>query len=291
MVLLEPQIVEQSEPALVLEPEAAAKVSSRAPRIVGYKCTLAEYAAKLVEAGMQGSKDDVRKLKAWVRRGKVDDQGRARSEMDLPPFDDFGALAGWWRRNMKWKVPDWMERLERHEGESPKPPTSVSAGHIETPASAELPIPEFDGGLTGHSSDLGINYIRSLVQGSIKEMDQARRLGDTKRYWNARRQFEDDVETLRKWEKDLVKIQEGKGEVLRTAVVNEALVSIFGVAAQSFTNGLLSLAKRLAPQLTADETREIVLPLRDRIFSHVKQSRFASAWQPDSEPVKEAAAA
>jgi hypothetical protein len=237
---------------------------------------------------MKESKDDARKLKQWIHRGRFGKDGAAREPPDLPPFDDLQRLAEWWRRNMEWRVPDFMLRLEKNEGAAPSPPPAPATDSAPAVGAAvDFAIPDFDGG--EHSSDIGINYIRGLVQSGIAEMNAARKGNDSKRYWNARRQFEDDVETLRKWEKDLVKIQEGKGEVLRTRVINEVLVRIFGVAAQSFTNGMMKLLSDHAPTLSPAQIRDIALPLRDRIFSHVKTTRFGSVWKPE-EPTNAAVA-
>lgn len=252
-----------------------------------YQARYQDYVARLQEAGMPAAKDPVRKIKSWVHRGRFTKEGAPRDPPDLPPLDDLSQMAAWWRRNMEWRVPDYLERLEKHQGTTPTPPPTgnhepprPAPGASEPMPAADNGIPDFDIDLNHQTSDIGINYIRGLVHSGIAEMNAARAAKDAKRYWNARRQFESDVETLRKWEKDLVKIQEGKGEVLRARVINEVFVRIFGVASQSFTQALLKLASQLAPQLPTEEVREIVMPLRDHVFSHLKTTRFGSVWQP-----------
>jgi len=226
-----------------------------------------------------------RVLKGWIAHGRWQDLEKKipRNPPDFPPFDEADQLEAWWGRCMKNTCPAILKELAAGGAPAnttaPSTPSSSPEGD-PVPGDVGLTIPEFHGSGGGDSdSDLGIQYIRGMVQDGIKEMGAARKEGNAKRYWNARKQWEEDVETLRKWEKDLIKIQEGKGDVVRTRVMNQVLVSIFGVAAQSFTNALFALVRQLAPQLPAGDMRKIVLPHRDRVIAHIKKTRFAQAWE------------
>lgn len=281
LVLIAPKSLTPQEAAPEPEAEAPAAIPTKPRIITGYKHPLKHYADLLQKAGMKESKDPERKLKQWKHKGMFEDNGEKRNPPDLPPFDDLGKMAAWWERRMEWKTPDYLLKLQKTDGEEPTPPapTKPKSAIQQTgdPVEPGMAIPDIAAG--DHSSDIGINYIRGLVQSGIEEMNRARAANDSKRYWNARRQFEDDVETLRKWEKDLVKIQEGKGEVLRANVMNEVVARMFSLASQSFTNGLFDIAKRLAPEMPVTESRALVLPLRDKIFAHLKKTQFAEVWK------------
>ena len=80
----------------------------------------------------------------------------------------------------------------------------------------------------------------------------------------------------------MVKIQEGKGEVLRTRVINSELVRIFTTLGQSFFNALLKVIKDVAPTLPPEEQRALALAQRDAVFLHLRGSRFEKSWTPDS---------
>jgi len=55
-----------------------------------------------------------RTLKSWIKRGKA--------VGELPPLDDPGAMASWWRRNRTYRVPDALATLE-----SSVPPPAAAA--------------------------------------------------------------------------------------------------------------------------------------------------------------------
>ena len=78
-----------------------------------------------------------------------------------------------------------------------------------------------------------------------------------------------------------MKIQEGKGEVLRTRVVNSELVRIFTTLGQSFFNALDKVLLDHAPTISADVRRKVALEMRDNVFLHLRGSRFEKSWKPD----------
>lgn len=247
-----------------------------------YRYRLAHY----VTAIGLGGKDPERKLKRWIAKG------REQTPPDLPPFDALPLMAEWWRRNMEWRVPDYLLRFETgNEGDgvaspsTPPPAEPVSEraaapGAAAAPPEAGLPM-MFEAG-NEMTADLGLAQIRGLVQTLYNRMRQSFEAGRLTEGQNLMRQWERAVENLRKWEKDLVKIQEGKGEVLRTRVINTELGRIFGVISQSYFNSVLALLDKHAPELSPSERRQQALAYRDKCFAHMKTSRFSSAYQPAS---------
>jgi hypothetical protein len=126
--------------------------------------------------------------------------------------------------------------------------------------------------------DTGLRQIRSLVLGTYEQMQIALKNNQAKHYQTLRREWQSSVTLLRQWEKDVTKIQEGRGEVLRTRVINSELVQIFTALGQSFFNALIQTLQVHAPQVSPEERWKIAVEQRDKIFSHLNQSRFASAW-------------
>lgn len=265
--------------------EPSAKATARRNTRQVYRQKLAHYAITL---GLEG-KDPERKLKRWIERGR-----RATPEPDYPPFDEPWLMAAWWERNMEWRVPDFLEKL-RCEGPpaageaaapaEPKPPAAAAAeepapGAGKSSEPPPMPMPEFnvDGGVD-HDAEAGVRQLRAFARGFVDEMNRARELKDERRFWSAFERFEKTMEKLRRWEKDLVGIQESRGEVLKARDLNEVLSHIFGVMSLSFTSALMALGKEVAPGVPAEQLRAAVYSHRDKCFAHIKQSRFAKAYE------------
>jgi hypothetical protein len=238
------------------QPAGRRVVSAR----VLYKRTLAEYA---VAFGLD-PKSAERTLKRYVATG------RAKEPMDVPPFDDPSKLGEWWRRSMKNKVPEWIQRLEQ-AGEEVKEAEAKPVG--------EMP-PGFD--LTGLAADAGDaeKELWAMANGFKGEMESARKYHNNARWWSAYTEYRKLLDELRKWEKDRISKRLQKGEVMETAVVVEALTRIFGSVSQTFTGCLLDLARQLRPELDATEARKLIYPLRDKVFAGLKESKFAAALAP-----------
>ncbi len=239
-----------------------------------YRFKLAYYAKFFKLAG----KDPERKLKRWIAKG------REVSPADMPPFDSPGLMADWWRRHMEWRVPLYLLRHEQPDAaiDPPGAPPTTPA-----PSPASMGDPTGDPVVLDMSmdiaTDMGLQQIRALVVATFQQLQRCMASGHLAQANNFRREWQSLVGTLRQWEKDIVKIQEGKGEVMRTRVINTELVRIFGVLRQSFTNELLDLAEQLAPEMPPPERREIVLRRRDKCFVHLKSTRFVSSYQPTNE--------
>jgi hypothetical protein len=239
-------------------PAAGARLETRAH----YKRRLAEYVAQFgLVAGSE------RTLKRWVATG------RQKQPVDLPPFDQPKDLAAWWRRNMRNKAPDWVAKLEQ-VGDAV--PASTAGGAAAASVSADLP-PDFQ--LHGLSADAGDaeKELWGMANGFKAEMEKARQYKDSKRWWNAYNEYRKLLDELRKWEKDRLTKRLQRGEVMETAVVVESLTRIFGSVSQTFTGCMLDLAKQLRPDMDAAEVRRLVLPLRDRMYAGLKESKFAAA--------------
>jgi hypothetical protein len=248
-------------PVLELTGEVPANLSAEA-RIetrAHYKRKLAEY---VVQFGLVAGSE--RTLKRWVATG------REKQPADLPPFDQPQQLASWWRRNMRNKAPDWVSKLEQVGGSVP------AEGKEVTPPAADLP-PDFQ--LQGLAADAGDaeRELWGMANGFKAEMERGRQLKDSKRWWAAYNEYRKLLDELRKWEKDRLTKRLQRGEVMETAVVVESLTRIFGSVSQTFTGCMLDLAKQLRPDMDAAEVRRLVLPLRDRMYAGLKESKFAAA--------------
>lgn len=248
-----------------------------------YRYKLAHYVQVL---GLEG-KDPERKLKRWIAKG------REKNPTDFPPFDEPHLMAEWWRRNMEWRVPLNIARLEQQQGDEQEvtapggPPAASPPGASSNPttgSTGEQPgVPMMLDLGAEVASDMGLVQIRALVTATFDLLQRCLSQGLMTQANNYRREWQTLVGTLRQWEKDIVKIQEGKGEVLRTRVINTELVRIFTVIRQSFTNEMLALVEMLKPEMPPAERRELVLRRRDKCFVHLRATRFSSTYQPPNE--------
>lgn len=214
----------------------------------------------------------VRTLKRWVAKGK--------KAGDLPPFDDLPSLAGWYERHHRYATaPEELRRFEVREA-PPAPTRAPEEPSSEKDDDDRLPSMtlDLDGDFT---ADEGLRQIRALVKATYEQMEIALKSRQTTTYRSLRREWQALINTQRQWEKDILKIQEGKGEVLRTRVINSELVRIFTAAGQSFFNALMKTLQDHAPHLSPEDQRKIALRHRDDVFTHLRGTRFESAWTPD----------
>lgn len=219
---------------------------------------------------------DVRNIKRLVAKG------RAASPPDFPPLDQPAEMAAWFRRLMGQEP---RENLTRFERESSEGSETDSAGS-ETPESAAgdelppLPAMKLDGS-TVHAADMGLRRVQMLVDATFSQMQLALKQQRMKEYKTLFIEYTKLEQMLRSWEKDIIKIQEGRGEVLRTREINTEIVSLFTVMGQSYLNGLLKLIRQLAPQMPTQQQRELALSITDGCFAHGKKTRWTQAWQPE----------
>ena len=258
--------------------------------VQNYRYKLAHYVSILgVDRDDDGNiaKDPERKLKRWIAKG------RTKNPPDLPPFDAPHLMAEWWRRNMEWRVPDYLLSLEKFEQPTAETEPSQKAEPFQSadpsqPTAARPPeslgepmMFDMDSDLT---ADVGLFQIRQLVSTLHKQMVRAFEGGRLTDGANYMRQWEKAVESLRKWEKDIVKIQEGKGEVLRARVINTELGRIMNVISQSYFNSLLTILDTHATEIPGTDRRQLALSYRDKCFRHLKDSQFSSVYQPEEVP-------
>jgi hypothetical protein len=209
----------------------------------------------------------VRKLKRWIQKGKV--------AKDLPPLDDLPQLAAWYERHHRCAVaPEYLRKFEIEEERAADP------GPVP-PADEQMPSMTLDLEAE-YASDTGLKQVRALVHAIYEQMEVALKNGKADQYRTLRREWQSLVATQRQWEVSMLKIQEGRGEVLRTRVINSELVKIFTTSGQSFFNALLKVLQDHAPQLTPDEQRKIALGKRDEVFTHLRGTRFEKTWIPDA---------
>lgn len=256
-----------------------------------YRYKLAHYVTALgVDRDEDGNlaKDPERKLKRWIAKG------RTKNPPDLPPFDAPHVMAEWWRRNMEWRVPDYLLALENFEqptteptepAQKAEPSPSTGQAQASTARPPESPgepmIFDTDSEMT---ADIGLLQIRQLVSTLHRQMQRAYEGGRLVEAANYMRQWKDAVESMRKWEKDIVKIQEGKGEVLRARVINTELGRIMNVISQSYFNSLLTILDTYATEIPGTDRRQLALGYRDKCFRHLKDSQFSSVYQPEEVP-------
>lgn len=234
---------------------------------------------------------NVRQIKRWIATG------RKCAPFDLPPLDRPDAMAAWWERmqaagHIKHAVPEKLLRYEQKkvdgsapEAPAPGPPSPKTPkspppeGADVEKESKEPPLPPMQLDAAGNvSSDLGLQQVQSLVKATYKQMEIALERQNMTQYNSLRREWQQLVQILRSWEKDIIKIQEGRGEVLRTREINTELVRLFTTMGQSFFNALLKLAGDLAPEMAAEDRRQLAMSKRDEIYRHLKGSRFQSVW-------------
>lgn len=214
----------------------------------------------------------IRKLKRWVKKGKEADPP------DLPPLDDMPRMARWYERHHRAsKAPEYLRRFEDQEEKSGATSRPAAPGTETSDEGGEgIAMKLGDGEM---ESDMGLRQVRRLAEGVFNQMEEAIKRGKTKEYKTLQREYLSLIGTLRQWEKDIIKIQEGKGEVLRTRVVNSELVQIFTAIAQSYYTGLVKLIRELRPEMPGNEVHAMAIERRDAAFLHLKNSRFEPSWK------------
>jgi hypothetical protein len=241
-----------------------------------YRKSLAHYAANF---GV-----NLRTIKRWVSCGREVDPP------DFPPFDEPQLLADWWRRRRKHVVPPEIEALELKgtpDPEKASAPTAPKEDQKQGDPSDQSPLPSMNIDLVqGVGADLGLQQAQALVNATFEQLQKALKLNRQTEAAQLRREWQQLVQILRSWEKDIIKIQEGRGEVLRTREINTELVRIFVTMGQSFFNGFAKLIADLAPEMPRDKQRELAGKRRDEIFQHLKGTRFESTWVPPADALK-----
>lgn len=243
--------------------------SGRAPRVTSenYEHPYRIYAEKIWPG--KNIDTSVRTLKRWVKVGK--------EVQDLPPFDTLSEMARWYERHFRSNnAPEYLRRFEEAASPEPSKDPPPAAGEDKTDDAGGTPM--FIDLDTETTADDGLRKIRALANSTYLQLEEALKVGRTSLAKELRKEWQSLMATQRQWEKDIVKIQEGKGEVLRTRVVNSELVMIFTAISQSYYAASIKLIQRLAPELPANEKHALAIESRDGAFLHLKETRFEPAW-------------
>lgn len=242
-------------------------IRSRAPKC-DFGRTYSEIVAGLVAAGMAPSVDAESKIKRWVKRG--------REVGSIPPLHDLAQMAGWWREmkgagHFSWRVPDYLIALESGERKPDvaQTPVVTQSSH-DSGAGAEDAVDEDD-------PEAVMTQLRLFAKQMRADMKRAQESGSDSRFWQVYERHQKIAEEIRKWEKVWIERRKSTKELADVAVVKAALSQLLGVCSTAFTNAMFRLARRLAPEKTESELRELVLPERDACFTHLKTSEFADA--------------
>jgi hypothetical protein len=221
---------------------------------------------------------DKRNIKRWIK------DGREASPQDFPPFDEPSAMAAWFRRVKGQEPRENLTRFEREDGdaEPAEKQSLIASGDDDDDDPSPLPAMNLESVAGGVSGDIALQQIQSLVQATFKQMQLALKAQRMKEYKTLFIEYKQLVQVQRSWEKDIVKIQEGRGEVLRTREVNTELVQIFTTLGHSFYNVLLKTIRQFSPQMPYTQQRTLAKSLVDGCYTHAKKTRWASAWQPDA---------
>lgn len=223
---------------------------------------------------------DVRNIKRMVSKG--------RASSDFPPLDDPATMAAWFRRVMGQEPRENLTRFETDAADSQTTGEAEQSKGAGTDVDGDGDDEEDDGfsnmpemqlnigNLT--TADVGLQQIQALVGATFKQMEFALKNKQMKAYSQLRREWQQLIQVQRAWEKDIVKIQEGRGEVLRTREVNTELVQIFTTLGHSVFNVIQRVLREYAPQMPAVQRRSLAITLRDGCYAHAKKTRWVSAW-------------
>lgn len=271
---------------LVLEPvgvDAAAVARAETRRVYQHP-----YSVYVHRWGL--GKNGERTVKRWVQRG------REASPQDLPPLDEAHRLAGWWRKHMKWGVPEWMEQLEQLGPRGADRQPIVEARSDQAPSLGVVRSEEKKGDEAGALPDLPPSFdleampadagdaereLWSFANGFKDEMKRARERHDNDKWWSAYNEYMKLIKQIRAWEKDRMAKRMQAGTALDVATMTEILTLVFSGISKTFTGCLLDLAKKLAPEMTDQQVRALVYPMRDKMFQGVKETKFVVALPPE----------
>lgn len=270
---------------LVLAPvevDAAAVARAETKRIYRHPYSVYVERWKLGKSGE-------RTLKRWVK------EGREASPPDYPPFDEPHRMAAWWRKHKTWGVPEWMEGLEQLGAEkvsemvkearpiSEQPKEKGAKDEKKSGEAGSLPDlpPSFDLDVVPDDAGDAERELWTFANGFKDEMKKARERHDNEKWWSAYNEYMKLIKQIRAWEKDRMAKRMQAGTALDVATMTEILTLVFSGISKTFTGCLLDLAKKLAPDLTDQEVRRLVYPMRDKMFQGVKETKFVVALPPE----------
>lgn len=231
-----------------------------------------KYPRDLAEYGEIYGKKEV-SVRAWVRLGKA--------KGELPPLDAPSEMVLWWKRWMSHRVPDRLERLAI----SALKPDLVLEPEV---AAAEPPLkPEPAPPVLGDSIDLStdmagsagdsLDRLRSASALCFAQYQAGLKAGDPARADLWRKDWLAAEEKQRHWEKDINKILQDRGELVRMAAVVGKLSTLAGTLRRNFIGAMKSFGREVAPNLTDDEIDAYSDPHIQDCFRRLRENELSAA--------------
>lgn len=251
---------EKTAPSFTLEPEKKSQSFS---------------AGRLQELSDQyGAGLDPRTMRRWIAEGKTSG--------DSCPLEDPAALKGWWARNKKWSVPDWLLRAA---AKAPKPasePPPAPTPGVPMPAAAVEPPPP-GVALNLDDFELGegeaVSQQRSLVALLWSELRKAY-LTPGGEVDMLQSKYNKATEALRRLEKDDREDRKSRGLLIPRITVQRDIETACELIRQMSETEKRRVLE-LCPTLGLNERGEVaaaidrVCEVRTRVFRNLKSLKSA----------------
>jgi hypothetical protein len=205
--------------------------------------------AKSADQYASDLKTDRRTIYRWLALG--------RTNKDPVPLDEPAKMLAWWARNMKHRVPeylnDWVSRTKPTvAGTVPAASNHSSAGAGAPPPAAQPDRVAIDlGKLTGHGLEAAVLILRQNVEATAKLLSAALNDPNDQRLAHYQSRFEEAVEQLRKAEGSLLTLQKARGDL--------APRSEFRSDLHTLITGLRGMMRRRADNICATLSRHLSL--------------------------------
>ena len=238
-----------------------------------------------------------RTIRSWVSHGESLDPPV------LPPLHDPDQLVEWFRAHRNHKVPAGIiEASELDDPSAPRMPglgkknSSDSDSENAPPSSdpQESILLEISDDI---DADAGLQQARTLAQLAWEEMQKAYEQGNRTKAREWKKDWREAVTTQRAWEKDINKIMEDRGALLRKAKLVAELISMAASISRNVLNGLVEVVDHILLVLPAEEIerlrndrkarRAVALQFRDQIFAKLRATQFADSFREGVEQAKE----
>ena len=247
-----------------------------------------KYPESYAEYGRRFGKS-ARTIRSWVSHGE------SLEPPVLPPLHDPEQLVTWFRSYRSSKVPPGI--INAAEGEDllqDETPVSEEKKSRESDSQKDSsPTEPHESILLELSDDIeadeGLKQARTLSQLAWKEMKKAYELGNRTKAREWKKDWMEAVRTQRSWEKDINKIMEDRGHLLRKSTLVAEMISMAASIARNVVNGLIELIDWLVLEATEDELaalradrkarRTLALKFRDRIFAKLRSSKFSNSFR------------
>jgi len=245
-----------------------------------------------------------RTIRSWVARGI--------EVGELPPLHDPPSLCLWITAHSDHKVPAQIEALaveweatgrapSRPSGELFEPRTvlsqKISLADSEKNNGGDRPAPKDDAWTTtgdlddeevgDRSGDEGLRQARKLSGFAWKNLSQALKDNNKSAVERWMKAWRDCIQTQRSWEKDINKIMEERGELIRKSVLVSELVTLaVGVGRNDLiyreymVEAMLNLGDEEREKLKRDPKarRAFCVSWRDQAYQVLQKTTFARAF-------------